>query len=77
MVIGRTARYVPEDKALDYVYGYTIVNDASARDFQFHTTQWGAGKMGDTLAPVGPTSPTARRSRIRMSSTSRPGSTAR
>jgi acylpyruvate hydrolase len=54
VVIGRTARFVPQDKALDYVYGYTIVNDASARDFQFHTTQWGAGKVGDTLAPVGP-----------------------
>jgi acylpyruvate hydrolase len=54
VVIGRTARFVPQDKALDYIYGYTIVNDASARDFQFHTTQWGAGKVGDTLAPVGP-----------------------
>jgi acylpyruvate hydrolase len=54
VVIGRTARFVPQDKALDYVYGYTIVNDASARDFQVHTTQWGAGKVGDTLAPVGP-----------------------
>jgi acylpyruvate hydrolase len=54
VVIGRTARYVPKEQALDYVYGYTIINDASARDFQFHTTQWGAGKIGDTLAPVGP-----------------------
>jgi 2-keto-4-pentenoate hydratase/2-oxohepta-3-ene-1,7-dioic acid hydratase in catechol pathway len=39
--------------ALDYVYGYTTINDASARDFQFATSQWAAGKMGDTLAPVG------------------------
>jgi acylpyruvate hydrolase len=54
VVIGRTARHVPKEQALDYVYGYTIINDASARDFQFHTTQWGAGKIGDTLAPVGP-----------------------
>jgi 2-keto-4-pentenoate hydratase/2-oxohepta-3-ene-1,7-dioic acid hydratase in catechol pathway len=54
VVIGKTARFVPKDKALDYVYGYTIINDASARDFQFHTSQWGPGKMGDTLAPVGP-----------------------
>ena len=54
VVIGRTARYVKRDQALEYVYGYTIVNDASAREFQFHTTQWGAGKIGDTLAPVGP-----------------------
>ena len=54
VVIGRTARFVPRERALDYVYGYTIINDASARDFQFHTSQWGPGKMGDTLAPVGP-----------------------
>src|SRR5688572_7859326 len=54
VVIGRTARFVPKEQALDVVYGYTIINDASARDFQFHTTQWGAGKIGDTLAPVGP-----------------------
>jgi acylpyruvate hydrolase len=54
VVIGRPARYVPKEQALDFVYGYTIINDASARDFQFHTTQWGAGKIGDTLAPVGP-----------------------
>ena len=54
VVIGKTARYVSKDRALDYVYGYTIINDASARDFQFLTTQWSAGKIGDTLAPVGP-----------------------
>ncbi len=54
VVIGKTARFVPKERALDYVYGYTIINDASARDFQFHTSQWGPGKMGDTLAPVGP-----------------------
>ena len=54
VVIGRTARFVSREQALDYVYGYTIINDMSARDFQFHTTQWGAGKVGDTLAPVGP-----------------------
>jgi acylpyruvate hydrolase len=54
VVIGRRARFVAKEQALDHVYGYTIINDASARDFQFHTTQWGAGKTGDTLAPVGP-----------------------
>jgi len=54
VVIGKTARFVPRDKALEYIYGYTIINDASARDFQFHTSQWGPGKIGDTLAPVGP-----------------------
>jgi acylpyruvate hydrolase len=54
VVIGKTARYVSKEQALDYVYGYTIINDASARDFQFLTTQWSAGKIPDTLAPVGP-----------------------
>ncbi len=54
VVIGRTARFVPREEALDYVWGYTIINDVSARDFQFITSQWGAGKIGDTMAPVGP-----------------------
>ena len=54
VVIGKTARYVTRERALDYVYGYTIINDASAREFQFLTTQWSAGKIPDTLAPVGP-----------------------
>jgi 2-keto-4-pentenoate hydratase/2-oxohepta-3-ene-1,7-dioic acid hydratase in catechol pathway len=54
VVIGRTARFVSKEQALDYVWGYTIVNDASARDFQFITTQWMAGKIFETAAPVGP-----------------------
>jgi acylpyruvate hydrolase len=54
VVIGRTARYVSREQALDYVAGYTIINDASARDFQFITTQWMAGKIFETAAPVGP-----------------------
>ena len=43
-----------KEQALDYVFGYTIINDVSARDFQFLTSQWAAGKIADTLAPVGP-----------------------
>jgi acylpyruvate hydrolase len=54
VVIGKTARFVPKESALDYVWGYTIINDASARDFQFLTTQWMAGKIFETAAPVGP-----------------------
>lgn len=54
VVIGRTARYVTKEQALDYVWGYTIINDASARDFQFITSQWMAGKIFETAAPVGP-----------------------
>jgi acylpyruvate hydrolase len=54
VVIGRTARFVSKEAALDYVWGYTIINDASARDFQFITSQWMAGKIFETAAPVGP-----------------------
>jgi len=54
VVIGRTARFVSKEQALDYVWGYTIVNDASARDFQMVTTQWMAGKIFETAAPIGP-----------------------
>ena len=54
VVIGRTARHVSREQALDYVYGYTIINDVSARDFQFLTSQWMAGKIPETYAPVGP-----------------------
>jgi acylpyruvate hydrolase len=54
VVIGKRARYVSQAQALDHVWGYTIINDASARDFQFLTTQWMAGKVFETAAPVGP-----------------------
>ncbi|HEU4367822.1 MAG TPA: fumarylacetoacetate hydrolase family protein [Methylomirabilota bacterium] len=54
VVIGKPTRHVSQAQALDHVWGYTIVNDASARDFQFITTQWMAGKIFETAAPVGP-----------------------
>ena len=54
-VIGETARNVPEDKALEYVIGYTCGNDISARDCQLRVDrQWARGKSFDTFAPVGP-----------------------
>jgi acylpyruvate hydrolase len=53
-VIGRPAREVPEEKALEHVAGYTLFNDLSARDLQFATPQWMAGKVFDGSAPVGP-----------------------
>jgi acylpyruvate hydrolase len=53
-VVGRVAKDVPQDRALDYLFGYTIINDVSARDFQFMTTQWMAGKICDSFAPMGP-----------------------
>lgn len=55
VVIGREAKYVSEDKALDYVAGYTIVNDVSERHFQIERSgQWTKGKSCDTFAPIGP-----------------------
>jgi 2-keto-4-pentenoate hydratase/2-oxohepta-3-ene-1,7-dioic acid hydratase in catechol pathway len=54
VVIGTKAQYVPEDKALEYVAGYTIVNDVSERAFQLATSQWDKGKGCDTFGPIGP-----------------------
>jgi 2-keto-4-pentenoate hydratase/2-oxohepta-3-ene-1,7-dioic acid hydratase in catechol pathway len=59
VVIGRQAYRVELDKALDYVFGYTIVNDISARDLQFSDGQWVRGKSLDTFCPVGPALVTA------------------
>ena len=53
-VMGRQAKDVRAEDALDYVWGYTIINDVSARDFQLVTSQWMAGKICDTFAPMGP-----------------------
>ena len=54
VVIGRTARRVPEPRALDHVLGYTCGDDVSARDLQFGDNQWIRGKTLDTFAPTGP-----------------------
>ena len=54
VVIGVKAQYVPEDKALEYVAGYTIVNDVSERGFQLATSQWDKGKGFDSSGPIGP-----------------------
>lgn len=54
VVIGSRARRVTPEQALDCVAGYTIVNDVSARDFQFGDKQWTRGKSLDTFAPMGP-----------------------
>jgi 2-keto-4-pentenoate hydratase/2-oxohepta-3-ene-1,7-dioic acid hydratase in catechol pathway len=53
-VIGRQAHAVAEEDALDFVAGYTLFNDLSARDLQFATPQWMAGKVFDGSAPCGP-----------------------
>lgn len=55
VVIGRTARYVTEEAALDAVAGYVLANDVSERAFQMERgTQWDKGKGCDTFGPVGP-----------------------
>jgi len=54
VVIGSKARYVSEDKALDYVAGYTLVNDVSERAFQMQSSQWDKGKGCDSFGPIGP-----------------------
>jgi 2,4-didehydro-3-deoxy-L-rhamnonate hydrolase len=55
VVIGRTTRYVSEEKALDQVAGYVLANDVSERAFQLERgTQWDKGKGCDTFGPVGP-----------------------
>jgi 2-keto-4-pentenoate hydratase/2-oxohepta-3-ene-1,7-dioic acid hydratase in catechol pathway len=59
VVIGRRGRHVAENDWRDYVFGYTILNDVSARDFQMATSQWMIGKTFDTFAPFGPAIVTA------------------
>lgn len=54
VVIGRRAKYIPVENALDHVAGYTIVHDVSARDLQFSDGQWFRAKTFDTFAPIGP-----------------------
>jgi len=55
VVIGKTAKYVSKDDALDHVAGYCIVNDVSERHFQTQLTgQWTKGKSCDTFGPTGP-----------------------
>jgi 2-keto-4-pentenoate hydratase/2-oxohepta-3-ene-1,7-dioic acid hydratase in catechol pathway len=54
VVIGKRARRVDAPNALDYVFGYTVLNDVSARDLQFGDGQWVRGKSLDTFCPIGP-----------------------
>ncbi|WXG40010.1 MAG: fumarylacetoacetate hydrolase family protein [Candidatus Freyarchaeum deiterrae] len=54
VVMGKKGREIPEEKAYDYVAGYSVFNDVSARDIQFGDGQWFRGKSFDTFAPMGP-----------------------
>ncbi|BAJ76170.1 2-keto-4-pentenoate hydratase/2-oxohepta-3-ene-1,7-dioic acid hydratase [Microbacterium testaceum StLB037] len=54
VVIGRIAKNVPAEKASDYIFGYTVANDVTARDLQRSDGQWSRAKGFDTFCPVGP-----------------------
>ncbi len=54
VVIGKRGRDIPVERALDHVFGYTIMNDVTARDLQRRHEQWFKGKSLDTHAPMGP-----------------------
>ena len=53
-VIGKKGKNIPAEKWEEHVFGYTIVHDVSARDYQTATTQWTIGKTFDTFGPMGP-----------------------
>jgi 2-keto-4-pentenoate hydratase/2-oxohepta-3-ene-1,7-dioic acid hydratase in catechol pathway len=54
IVIGTGGRHIPEGRALEHVFGYTLFNDVSVRDFQRKTSQWTPGKNFDGTGPLGP-----------------------
>jgi 2-keto-4-pentenoate hydratase/2-oxohepta-3-ene-1,7-dioic acid hydratase in catechol pathway len=54
VVIGKIAKNISEEDALDYIFGYTIANDVTARDLQFTDEQWARSKAFDTFCPLGP-----------------------
>jgi 2-keto-4-pentenoate hydratase/2-oxohepta-3-ene-1,7-dioic acid hydratase in catechol pathway len=53
-VIGTGGRHISAEEWRQHVFGYTLLNDVSARDFQMATSQWMMGKTFDTFAPMGP-----------------------
>jgi 2-keto-4-pentenoate hydratase/2-oxohepta-3-ene-1,7-dioic acid hydratase in catechol pathway len=59
VVIGRSGKNIPKNDALTHVFGYTVVNDISARDLQSDHMQWFKGKSLDGFCPMGPVVVTA------------------
>lgn len=59
VIIGRGGRGIPSERAWDHIWGYTIVNDVTARDLQRDHKQWFLGKSLDTFCPMGPWAVTA------------------
>ncbi|WRQ44896.1 fumarylacetoacetate hydrolase family protein [Rhodobacterales bacterium FZCC0083] len=54
LIVGRGGRHISEDDALDHVFGYTVFNDGSVRDYQRKTHQWTPGKNFDNTGAIGP-----------------------
>jgi len=54
LVIGRRGKGIKKEEAMDYVAGFTVMNDVSGREAQFKDSQWFRGKAFDTFAPMGP-----------------------
>ena len=54
VVIGRRGKRIPRSRAVEYIAGFTVLNDVSGRDAQFADSQWFRGKSFDTFAPLGP-----------------------
>jgi 2-keto-4-pentenoate hydratase/2-oxohepta-3-ene-1,7-dioic acid hydratase in catechol pathway len=54
IVIGKPGRYISADRAIDHVFGFTVVNEATARDWQDGGRQWTPGKNFDRTFPIGP-----------------------
>lgn len=59
VIIGRAGRSIPRERAMDHVWGYTLINDVTARDLQRDHKQWFLGKSLDTFCPMGPWAVTA------------------
>jgi len=54
VIIGKTGRWIPIERAGEFIFGYTIANDVTARDLQRRDGQWTRGKGFDTFCPLGP-----------------------
>jgi acylpyruvate hydrolase len=59
VVIGRGGKHIPREQALDHVFGYSVFNDGSVREYQFKTPQWTVGKTFDATGGFGPAVVTA------------------
>ena len=55
IIIGKSGKNIPREKAKEHILGYTVGNDVSARTLQFRGSQWILGKSLDNFAPIGPT----------------------